>query len=72
MSSWKISEVVDAIYFKSGNVSVHIFFTFSFTLEIEIKGAKDFGSFEKDHDKEKIEMVIEREAHEDRLAALLC
>ena len=59
----RCSEVDDAIHFKSGNECVHVLFTFSFTLEIEVKGEKEIGSFE-------VSPVIKRMACEDWLAAL--
>ena len=61
-----------AIHFKSENESVHFLLSFSFTIEIEVKGETGFGGLEKGHDKEQCEVVIKRVAYEDRLAAVSC
>ena len=58
----KIREVDDAIYFKPVNESVYIFFTFSISPEIEVKGEEETGSFEESHIKDKFDLVIKRVA----------
>ena len=45
-------------------------FPFSITFEIEVKGAKEFGSTQESLDKEQIELVIKRVANEDGMAVL--
>ena len=69
--SLEIRKMHDAISSKQRDESDFVVFTFSISPEIEIRGNEESGIFEESHDKDKVELVIRREAKKDRLGALL-